>query len=142
MNLLKTAWMRFNLNRSIDVKMNSNFYKIRMLRLCNNFPSIIEHRNNLNYWMINVEIDKTCRKFNDKIKKNCSLNKFWSKFWIDSSKFNSVLKIFKIHINKIVFIMSHFSKMLMCVKWVNRYFIVFFMLVIRRFMFSWKSSSV
>ena len=56
--------------------MNSDFCKVRMLRLCNNFLSMIEHRNDLNYQMINVEIDKICRKLDDRIKKNCSLNKF------------------------------------------------------------------
>ena len=55
--------------------MNSNFYKIRMLRLCSNFSSMIEYRNDLNYRIINVEIDKIFRKFDDKMKKNCFLNK-------------------------------------------------------------------
>ena len=130
MNLSKATWMWFNLNRSINVKINSNFYKIRMLRLCNNLSSMIKHQNDLNYRMINVEVNKACRKFDDRMKKNCSLNKLWSKFRIDSSKFNSVLKIFKIHMNEIVFIVSHFSEMLICVKRINRYFIVFFMLII------------
>ena len=68
--------MRFILNRSIDVKMNLNFYKTRILRLCNNFSLIIEYRNDLNYRMINVEINKICCKLDDKMKKNCFLNKF------------------------------------------------------------------
>ena len=132
MNSSKTAWMRFNLNRSIDVKMNLNFYKICMLRLCSNLPSMIEHRNDLKYRMINVKVNKTCRKPDDKMKKNYSLNKFWSKLRIDSPKLNSVLKIFKTHINEIVLIVLHFPKILMCIKRVNCYFIVFLMLIIRR----------
>ena len=122
--------------------MNLNFYKIRMLRLCNNLSLMIKHQNYLNYRIINVEVDKICRKFDGRIKKNCSLNKLWLKLRIDSSKLNFVLKILQIHMNKVVLIVSHFPKMLMCVKWINRYFIVFFIFVVRRSVSSWKSSFV
>ena len=67
--------MRLNLTRPIDLKMKSDFNKIKMLRLCNDLSFIMNHRKDLKYCMINIKIDKACRAIDDTIKKYYSLNK-------------------------------------------------------------------
>ena len=138
MNLFKTTWMRLNSIRFIDSKIKLNFNKIKMLRLCSNFSLMMNYRKNLKYCIINMKIDKACHAINDIIKKNCFLNKIWLKFCQDDSKFNFVLTILKTYKNKTILIISHFTEMLMCVKWINCYFIVFLMLVISRFVISFR----
>ena len=55
--------------------MKSNFNKIKMLRLCNNFSLIMNYQKDLKYCIINIKIDKACRAIDDKIKKDYFLNK-------------------------------------------------------------------
>ena len=124
--------MRLNSTRFIDLKMKLNFNKIKILRLCSDLPLIINHRKNLKYCIINIKVDKIYRAIDDMIKKNYSLNKIWLKFCQDSSKFNFVLTILKTHKNKTMLFVFHFLEMLMWIKWVSRYFIVFFMFIISR----------
>ena len=130
MNSFKTIWMQLNSTRFIDLKTKLNFNKIKMLRLCSNLSLMINHQKNLKYCMINIKVDKVCRAIDEIIKKNYFLNKIWLKLCRDSSKLNFVLIILKTHKNKTMLIILHFLKMIMCVKRVNRYFIVFLMLVI------------
>ena len=61
--------MQLNLTRFINLKMKSNFNKIRMLRLCSDFSLIINHRTDLKYCMINIKVDKGCRAIDNIIKK-------------------------------------------------------------------------
>ena len=143
MNSFKATWMQLNSIRFIDLKIKLNFNKIRMLRLCSDYSFMINYRKDLKYCMINIKIDKVCRAIDDIIKKNCSLNKIWLKFRRNSLKFNFVLTILKINKNETILFVLHFSRMLMCVKRINRYFIIFFMFVISRFkIFSSKLFSV
>ena len=67
--------MRLNSTRLIDLKMKSNFKKIKMLRLYNDLSFIMNHRKDLKYCIINMKIDKACRAIDDTMKKNCLLNK-------------------------------------------------------------------
>ena len=136
MNSFKATWMRLNSTQFIDLKMKSNFDKIKMLRLCNDLSLIRNHQKDLKYCIINMKVDKTCPAIDDTMKKNCSLNKIWLKLRRGSSKFNFVLTILKTHKNETILIVSHFSKMFMCVKRVNRYFIVFPIFIISRFVIS------
>ena len=130
MNSFKATWMRLNSTRFIDLKIKLNFNKIEILRLCSDFSLMMNHWKNLKYCMINMKIDKACRAIDDTIKKDYFLNKIWLKFCRNNSKFNFVLTILKTHKNETMLIISHFSKILMCVKRVSRYFIVFLMFVI------------
>ena len=66
------------------------------------------------------------------MKKNYFLNKIWLKPRRDNSKLNFILPILKTHKNETMLFISYFSKMFMYVKRVNRYFIVFLMLVTSR----------
>ena len=66
--------MRLSLTLFIDLKIKSNFNKIRMLRLCNDFSFVINHRKDLKYYIINMKVDKTYRAIDDTMKKDCSLN--------------------------------------------------------------------
>ena len=132
MNSFKTAWMRLNSTRFIDLKMKSDFDKIKMLRLYSDFSLIVNHRKDLKYYMINIKVDKTCRAIDDTMKKDYFLNKIWLKFCRDNPKLNSILTILKAHKNKMILIVSHFWKMFMCVKRISRYFIVFLMFIISR----------
>ena len=136
MNSFKAIWMRLNSTRFINLKMKSNFNKIKMLRLCNNLSFIINHRKKLKYYMINMKVDKTYRATDDIIKKNYFLNKIWLKLGRDSSKLNFILTILKTHKNKTMLIILYFSEMFICVKWVSCYFIVFLMFIISRFVIS------
>ena len=123
--------------------MRSNFNKIKILRLCSNLSLITNHQTDLKYYMINMKVDKACRAIDDIMKKNCFLNKIWLKLYRGSSKFNFVLTIPKTHKNEMMLIVLHFSEMFMCVKRINRYFIVFFMLITSRsVIFSRKLPSV
>ena len=131
-NSFKAAWIRLNSIRLIDLKIKLNFNKIKMLRLCSDLSFIINYWKDLKYYMINIKVDKAYRAIDDIMKKNCFSNKIWLKLRRDSSKLNFVLTILKTHKNKTMLIISHFSEMLMCVKQVNRYFIVFFIFVISR----------
>ena len=67
--------MQLNLTRLIDLKVKSNFNKIRMLRLCSNLSLMMNHQKNLKYDMINTKVDKACRAINDTMKKDCFLIK-------------------------------------------------------------------
>ena len=124
--------MQLNSIRFINLKMKLNFDKIKMLRLCSNLSLMINYWKDLKYYMINMKIDKACRTIDDIMKKDCFLNKIWLKFHRDSAKLNFILTILKTHKNKTMLIISHFSEMLMCVKRVNCYFIVFVMFIISR----------
>ena len=124
--------MQLNSTRFIDLKMRSNFNKIKMLRLYNDFSLMINHRKKLKYRIINMKVDKAYRATDNIKKKYCFLNKIWLKLRRDNLKFNSVLTILKVHKNETILIVLHFSKMFMCVKWISRYFIVFFMFIISR----------
>ena len=141
MNLFKATWMRLNSIRLIDLKMKSNFDKIKILHLCSDFSFMMNHRKDLKYCMINMKIDKVYRAINDTIKKNYFLNKIWLKFCQDNSKFNFVLTILKTHKNETMLFILHFSKMLMYVKRVSRYFTVFLMFIISRFKISSRKVS-
>ena len=143
MNLFKMTWMQLNSTQFIDLKMRLDFDKIRMLRLYSDLLFMINYRKNLKYCIINMKIDKVYRAIDDIMTKNYFLNKIWLKLCQDSSKFIFVLMILKTHKNEMILFISHFSKKLMCVKRINRYFIVFIMLVISRSeIFSRKLSSV
>ena len=131
----------FNSDRSIIFKININLNKIQILCLCNDLPFMINHRKNLKYYIINMKVDKTYRAIDDIMKKNNFLNNIWSKLCRDSSKFNFVLTILKTHKNEIILFILHFSKMFMCVKWINRYFIAFLMFVISRSEISFRKLS-
>ena len=123
--------------------MKLNFNEFKILRLCSDFPFMMNHRKNVKYYIINTKIDKICRAIDNMIKENCFLNKIWLKLCRSSSKFDFVLIILKTHKNKTMLFILHFSKMFMCVKRVNCYFIVFLMLVTSRFMiFSRELSSI
>ena len=122
--------MQLNLIQFIDLKMRSDFNKIRILRLCSDLSFIINHWKDLKYYMINMKIDKACRAINDTMEKYYFLNKIWLKFRRGSSKLNFVLTILKRHKYKIILTALHFLKMLMCVKRVSCYFIVFLMFAI------------
>ena len=124
--------MRLNSTQLIDLKMKSNFDKIKILRLYIDLSLIINYWKDLKYCMINMKVDKVCRAIDDMMKKNYFLNKIWLKLRRDGPKLNFVLTILKAYKNETVLIVLYFSKMFMCVKWVNRYFIVFFMLVTSR----------
>ena len=67
--------MQLNLTELIDLKIKLNFNKIKMLRLCNDFSFMMNHREDLKYCIINMKIDKVYRATNNTIKKNC----FWNK---------------------------------------------------------------
>ena len=143
MNSFKITWKQLNSTRFIDLKIRLNFNKIRILRLYSDFSLMINYWKNLKYCIINIKVDKTYRVIDDTIKKNYSLNKIWLKFHRDSSKLNFILIILKTHKNETILFILHFLKMLMCVKRVNRYFIVFLMLVTSRFkIFSRKLSFI
>ena len=103
-----------------------------MLRLCSDFSSIMNHWKNLEYYMINMKVDKAYRAIDDMIKKDYFLNKIWLKLRRDNSKFNFILTILKTHKHKTMLIILYFSEMLMCVERVNRCFIVFLMFVTSR----------
>ena len=75
MNSFKAAGMQLNSTRLIDLKMRSDFNKIKMLRLCSNLSFIINHQQDLKYCIINMKVDKVCRAIDDMMKKNCFLNK-------------------------------------------------------------------
>ena len=141
MSSFKTAWMWLNSTQLIDLKMRSNFDKIRMLRLCSDLLFIINRRKNLKYCMINMKVDKTCYAIDNTMNKNYSLNKIWLKLRRDSSKLNSILTILKTHKNEAVLIVSHFLEILMCVKRVSRYFIVFLIVVISQSVISFRELS-
>ena len=130
--------MWLNSTRFIDLKIRSDFDKIRILRLRNDFSLMINNRKDLKYYIINMKVDKVCRAIDDTMKKNYFLNKIWLKFYRDSSKFNFILTILKTHKNKIMLIILHFSEIFMYVKRINRYFIVFFILVILRSVISFQ----
>ena len=135
------TWMQLNSTRFIDLKMKSNFNKIKILRLYSDLSFIMNYRKDLKYYMINMKVDKIYRAIDDIIKKNCFLNKIWLKFRRNSSKLNFVLTILKMHKNETMLIILYFSEMFMCVKWVNRYFIVFLMLITSRFRISFQELS-
>ena len=61
--------MRLNSTRLIDLRLKSNFNKIRILRLCDDFSFMMNHQKNLKYYMINMKVNKTCRAIDDMIKK-------------------------------------------------------------------------
>ena len=130
MNSFKAIWMQLNLTQFIDLKMKSNFNKIKILRLCSDLSLMMNYWKNLKYCIIIMKIDKIYRAIDDIMKKNYFLNKIWLKLCRDNSKFNFVSTILKTHKNKMILIVSHFLKMFMCAKRVNRYFIVFLMFVI------------
>ena len=132
MNLFKTTWMRLNSIRFINLKMKSDFNKIKMLRLCSDSSFMMNYWKDLKYYMILMKVNKTCCVVDDTMKRNYFLNKIWLKFRRDNSKFNFILTILKTHKNKTRLFILHFSKMLICVKRVNRYFTVFLMLVTSR----------
>ena len=67
--------MRLNSTRFIDLKMRSDFNKIKTLHLCSNFLLMMNHRKKLKYYMINIKVDKACRATDDTMKKSYSLNK-------------------------------------------------------------------
>ena len=67
--------MRLNSTRFIDLKMRSDFNKIKMMCLCNDFPFMINHRKDLKCYIINMKVNKTCRAVDGTMKKDCSLNK-------------------------------------------------------------------
>ena len=67
--------MRLNSIRLIDLKIRSDFNKIKMLHLCNNLSFMMNHREDLKYYMINIKVDKASRALDNTMKKNCSLNK-------------------------------------------------------------------
>ena len=132
MNSFKVIWMRLNSIWLIDLKMKSNFDKIKMLSLCSDFPFIINHWKDLRYYMINMKIDKASCAIDNMIKKNCFLNKIWLKLCQNNSKLNFVLTILKAHKNETILFVSHFSEMFICLKRVNRYFTVFLMFITSR----------
>ena len=136
MNLFKVTWMRLNSTRFTDLKMRSDFNKIKMLRLCSDLSLIINHWKDLKYCMINIKVDKVCRAIDDTIKKYFSLNKIWLKFCQESSELHFVLTILKTYKNETMLIVLHFSEIFMCVKRVSYYFIIFFVLVTLRFIIS------
>ena len=140
-NSFKKTWIQLNSIRLIDLKMRSNFNKIRMLRLCTDLSFMMNHQKNLKYCMINMKVNKACRVIDNMMKKNYFLNKIWLKFRRDSSKLNFVLTILKTHKNKTILIVSYFSEMLMYVKQVSRYFIISFMFVISQFVISSRELS-
>ena len=141
MNSFKAAWMRLNWIQFINLKMKSDFDKIKILRLYSNLLFIMNYRKNLKYCIINMKVDKACRATDDRMKKKYFLNKIWLKFRQNSSKFNFVLTILKTYKHEMILIISHFSEMFMCMKRVNCYFIVFFMLVISRSVVSFQELS-
>ena len=61
--------MQLNSTRLINLKMRSDFNKIRMLRLYSNLSLITNHRKDLKFYMINMKVDKTYRAIDDIIKK-------------------------------------------------------------------------
>ena len=130
--------MRLNSTRFIDLKMRSNFNRIKMLRLCNDLSFMINHRKDWKYCMMNMKVDKVCCTINNTMKKNCFLNKIWLKFCRGNLKFSFVLTILKAHKDETMLIISYFSKKFMCVKRVNYYFIIFLMLVISRSVISFR----
>ena len=132
MNSFKMAWIQLNSTRFIDLKMKSDFDKVKILRLYNDFPLMINHRKDLRYCIIDMKVDKVYRAIDDTMKKNCFLNKIWLKLRRSNSKFNFILTILKTHKDKTILFILHFSEMFMCVKWINCYFIVFLMLIISR----------
>ena len=67
--------MQLNSTRLIDLKMISDFDKIKMLRLCNDLSLMMNYRKDLKYCMINMKVDKTCHAIDNMIKKACSLDK-------------------------------------------------------------------
>ena len=125
MNSFKATWMQLNSIRFIDLKMKLDFDKIKMLRLCNDLSLMMNYQKDLKSCIINMKVDKTYHAIDDIIKKDCLFNKIWLKLRRNNSKLNFVLTILKAHKNNAMLIVSHFSEMLMCVKRVNRYFIVF-----------------
>ena len=141
MSSFKATWMRLNSTRFIDLKIKLDFDKIKMLRLCSDLSLMINHRKNLKYHMINIKVDKSYRAADDIMKKNYFLHKIWLKLRWNNSKLNFVLTVLKTHKNKTILIISHFSKMLMCVKRVNRYFIVFLILITSRSVVSFRKLS-
>ena len=133
--------MRLNSTKFIDLKMRSDFDKIKMLRLYSDLPLIINHRKDLKYCMINIKVDKVCRMIDDTMNKDYFLNKISLKLRRNSSKFNFVLTILETHKNETMLIILHFSEMLICVKRVNCYFITFFMFVTSQSMISFRELS-
>ena len=143
MNWFKTIWMWLNSTQFINLKMKSDFNKIKMLRLCGHLLLMINHRKDLKYYIINMKVNKACRAINDMIKKNCFLNKIWLKFCRNSSKLNFILTILKTHKNETMLFILYFSEMFMCVKRISRCFTVFLMRVTSRSETSfWKLSFV
>ena len=67
--------MSLNSIRFIDLKMRSNFNKIKILRLYNDLSLMMIHRKDLKYCIINMKVDKICRAIDDTMKKNYFLNK-------------------------------------------------------------------
>ena len=132
MNSFKATWMQLNSIQFIDLKIKLNFNKIEILCLCSNLSLIINYWKDLKYCMINMKIDKACRATDDMMRKNRFLNKIWLKFRRNNSKFNFVLTIWKMHKHGTILIVMHFSEMFMYVKWINRYFIIFLMLITLR----------
>ena len=129
MNLFKVTWMRLNSTRFIDLKMKLNFDKIRMLRLCSNFSLIINYWKNLEYCIINIKVDKACRAIDDIIKKIILWIEFdWSFF---ETVRNLILywRFWKRTRTRQYYLYRIFSEMLICVKRVSRYFIVFLMFI-------------
>ena len=61
--------MRLNLTQLINLKLKLNFDKIKRLRLCSNLSFIMNHRENLKYYIINMKVDKACCTIDDMIKK-------------------------------------------------------------------------
>ena len=62
--------MQLNSTRFIDLKIKSNFNKIRMLRLYSDLLLMINHQKDLKYCIIIIKIDKACRAIDDTIKKD------------------------------------------------------------------------
>ena len=133
--------MQLNSTRLIDLKMKSNFNKIKMLYLCNDLPLMMNHRKNLKYCMINMKVDKAYRAIDDTMKKDYFLNKIWLKLCRNNSKLNFVLTILKTHKKETMLIISHFSEMLMCVKRTSCYFTVFLIFITSRFEISFRELS-
>ena len=130
-NLVEIAYIIFNY-RSTIFKININLNKIWILYLCSDFPFTMTHQTNLKYYIINMKVDKTCRAIDDMMKKNDFLNSIWSKLCRNHLKFNFILTILKTHKNKTILFILHFSKIFICVKRVNCYFIVFLIFIISR----------
>ena len=76
MNSFKATWMQLNSIRFIDLKIKSNFDKIKILCLCNDLSLMINHRENLVYRIINMKVDKVYRAIDNTMKKDI--------FWIKS----------------------------------------------------------